>query len=146
MVCCRRHPVLRAGHSETRSWPTPMFTVTTVRTEWPGFRHPSVPSTVVTPLKHGSDESGSTVLPSSTVLQPAARGGGAEKRPPPPSLLDSEIVSPPALVTDEGWVILSRENARVPRPRQSSVGWVQSVAFKFRVPYVCGRTVHVCHL
>lgn len=26
----------------------------------------------------------------------------------------------------------------MPRSRQASVGWVQSVAFKFRVPYVGG--------
>lgn len=64
----------------------------------------------------------------------------------PLGLQDSEVVSPPALVADERWVILPWENARVPRSGQASVGWVQSVAFKFRVPYVGGRVVHVCHL
>lgn len=44
-------------------WPTTMFTVATVLNEWPAVPHPSVPSTVVTPLKHGSEESREQLVP-----------------------------------------------------------------------------------
>jgi hypothetical protein len=53
-------------------------------------------------------------------------------------LLDSKVVSSPALITDERWIVLSRENARMPWSRQSSVRWVESISFKFRIPYICG--------
>lgn len=133
MVCCGRSPVLPARHSGTRYWPTAMFTVATVLNEWPAVPHPSVPSTVVTPLKHGSEESQEQLVPGAPLgCNPLSQTSW------PLRLLDSEVVSPPALIADERWVILSWENARVPRSWQSSVGWVQSVAFKFRVPYVCG--------
>lgn len=46
--------------------------------------------------------------PSQTSREVAQRNGGIR------SLLESEVVSPPALVADERWVILSWENARVP--------------------------------
>lgn len=42
------------------------------------------------------------------------RSGEVAQRNGPLSLLDSEVVSPPALIADERWVILSRENAGVP--------------------------------
>lgn len=105
-------------------------------------------ATVETPRMHGSDESQEQLVHGAPFgCSPlSGRPGKWLREMRPLCLLDSEVVSPPALVADERWVILSWENARVPRSGQSSVGWVQSVAFKFRVPYICGRAVHVCHL
>lgn len=34
----------------------------------------------------------------------------------------------------------------MPRSRQSSVGRVESISFKFGIPYTCGRVIHVGHL
>lgn len=34
----------------------------------------------------------------------------------------------------------------MPGARQSSVGRVESISFKFRIPYACGRVIHVRHL
>lgn len=42
------------------------------------------------------------------------RSGEVAQRNGPLSLLDSEVVSPSALIADKRWVILSRENAGVP--------------------------------
>lgn len=54
------------------------------------------------------------VLPSGIVLQARHPGKWLRETGDPPCLLESEVVSPPALVADERWVILSWENARVP--------------------------------
>lgn len=118
-----------------------MFTVATVLNEWPAVLPLSVPSTVVTPLKRGSDESQEQLVHGAPfVCSPLSQMSGkvAQRNGGPLCLLDSEVVSPPALIADERWVILSREDARVSGSGQSSVGWIQSVAFKFGVPYICG--------
>lgn len=45
-----------------------------------------------------------------------------------------KIVSSSGFVTDEGWIVLSRVDARMPRSRQTSVGRVKSISLQFRVP------------
>lgn len=80
------------------------------------FRTHLFPSTVVIPLKCGSDKSWEQLVRGApSPCRPLSqRSGEVAQRNGPLSLLDSEVVSPPALIADERWVILSRENAGVP--------------------------------
>lgn len=59
---------------------------------------------------HGAPSAWCSLLVQSS--EPEVWGSGLEKWAPL-SLLDSEVVSPPALIADKRRVVLSRENARV---------------------------------
>lgn len=144
---------LSRSRSERRSsyWPRFAFTVTT--NERPVVSCPQVPSvpfcvarpphlsqslpaTAVWLHKSGEERAGRAPLGQSLERQRLVSDYLLSVTAPLSSHL--KVVSSPALITDERWVILSWENARMPWPRQSSVGWVESVSFKFRIPYTCG--------
>lgn len=130
-----------------------MFTVTTkVLNKRSVVPHPSVPfhcgraplclSLFCLPLKCGSDKSWKQPVCPLSHRDP----GNLAQSNGPLYFLDSKVVSSPAFITNERWVILSRENARMPWSGQSSVGRVESIPFKFRIPYACRRVIHIRHL
>lgn len=152
MICpCWHHPWSQwpsCSHSERCSWYWPMFTFT-VTNEQPAVPRPQVPSvpfhcghaplacpTFCLPLQGGS-ECPARCSPGA-VLWATDVAGAASSEQWAPLSSHLKVVSSPALITDERWVILSWENARMPWSRQSSVGRVESISFKFRIPYTCG--------
>lgn len=112
-------------------WPMFTFTVTTkVPDEQPRVPRPQVPSvllhgvhtphacpTFCLPLKCGSINGGGSqclVLPPRVQSSEQQGPGQSAQSNGSLSLLHLKVVSSPALITDERWVILSGEDARMP--------------------------------